>query len=437
MVSFTCSGTVNQSVVIIGYGKKNGRDVWIVQNSLGDGWGNKGVFFAERGKNALCIESNMWGYVSAHYDLKGGKRANRGIAERGGLGMLDSDEDKSCETAYYYDEDSKTRQCTETCKQNSGDNAIREVDGQCTTGQCQFGYYTLNKNNEVKCEYSCAGKVRVDETRNMVECLSESACSETKSTKYTYSVTDLQYCLEKCPEKSFVKDGNELYCTEDCPNYYTEAKDGQNQCVASCEVPHTLAGRLCKGQCTETIVDNECKKDCGTTGLTQFVIKNQGYKMCLSACPDAFPYREGESTCTSACENNLYEDANGVKKCVNACNPSGVKIRDGGQLKCASECPNQLRTYNLVDDNDVCLKTCDLNKYEFRDDAALRCISSTEDGRKFIASNDMVVYVKDCPNGNATSDNPSECVHECKDNMYWENDLQIRCVESCKSGYAR
>lgn len=106
--------------MIIGYGKKQNKDVWIVQNSLGEAWGSKGVFFVEREQNTLCIENNMWGYVSAHYDTTENRKANRGIMSRGGSSYLDPDEGTACEGAYYYDEGTQQSQCDTACAKASG-----------------------------------------------------------------------------------------------------------------------------------------------------------------------------------------------------------------------------------------------------------------------------------------------------------------------------
>lgn len=46
----------DHQVVFVGYGKYKGKDVWVMKNTWGAGWGDQGYFYVEIGSDAYCVE---------------------------------------------------------------------------------------------------------------------------------------------------------------------------------------------------------------------------------------------------------------------------------------------------------------------------------------------------------------------------------------------
>jgi len=48
---------VDHSVVLVGYGVEEGKEYWLIQNSWGPNWGDRGYMKLRKGKNLINIES--------------------------------------------------------------------------------------------------------------------------------------------------------------------------------------------------------------------------------------------------------------------------------------------------------------------------------------------------------------------------------------------
>lgn len=45
------------------------QDVWIIKNSWGTSWGDKGLFYVPIGKNSFCIEHYALAILPKHYNI--------------------------------------------------------------------------------------------------------------------------------------------------------------------------------------------------------------------------------------------------------------------------------------------------------------------------------------------------------------------------------
>lgn len=58
--STACTMTTNHAVLVVGYDNEKGKDFWLVKNSWGPNWGEKGYIKMVRGKNMCNIAKRAY-----------------------------------------------------------------------------------------------------------------------------------------------------------------------------------------------------------------------------------------------------------------------------------------------------------------------------------------------------------------------------------------
>lgn len=84
----------DHQVVFVGYGKKDGKDVWVIRNSWGSEWGAGGNFYVEIGSDAYCLERYAFAVLGRGVDA--GRAAVLPVPTerlRGNSTLLDADDE--------------------------------------------------------------------------------------------------------------------------------------------------------------------------------------------------------------------------------------------------------------------------------------------------------------------------------------------------------
>jgi C1A family cysteine protease len=67
ITSSACGTSLNHAVNMVGYGSENGKDYWIIRNSWGTNWGEKGYFRIARSDSngsGVCGALKMSSYAT-------------------------------------------------------------------------------------------------------------------------------------------------------------------------------------------------------------------------------------------------------------------------------------------------------------------------------------------------------------------------------------
>ncbi|CAL6062157.1 Cathepsin_L [Hexamita inflata] len=81
----------DHQVTFVGYGYKNGEEVWIIKNSWGQDWGANGYLYVPIGKDSYCTERYAFAILPIGFQFNEELYQNIGNHERGGIFDLDSD----------------------------------------------------------------------------------------------------------------------------------------------------------------------------------------------------------------------------------------------------------------------------------------------------------------------------------------------------------
>ncbi|CAL6086296.1 Cathepsin_L [Hexamita inflata] len=423
---------MNHMVTVVGYGIKEDKEVWIIRNSYGSGWGQKGHFFIEIGSNSFCIEHNAYTVIPKYFDLTETTAYPRGNMVRGLAHTLDCDVffvKNATKTDYY---------CYDACPENYPYN---EATGQCVV-RCASGFYQ-NFGTMKQCLPACQGLSVVNSSNaDSYQCVGCTADSP---------YFDGTACASRCASGSYNTIPNNVQpfvCVPSCTFYVLNATNADSKtCLTSCpaNIPFSDSG-LCSARCTSGAYSNAtgpliCQGSC----LEFFFVNttNDNSKLCLSVCPatqmtngkecvfvcpSATPYNDSFN-CVDLCASKAYSVAKSAQTllCQNSC--AGLYVTNtsnNNSKQCVTACPST-SPYN---DSLSCSARCASGAYT---NAAniLTCQASCPDFFVTNATNqNSVQCVAQCTAAQMT--NGKECVLVCPATSSFNNSLN--CVSRCASG---
>ena len=371
---------------------------------------------------------------------------------------------KNCSNRYYY-KDPTTKNCI-NCKDKNQYLLIYGNDQKCVDAADINDGYFFNDENKNTDEY----KFNVLES-----CYNSCKKCSGKSTN-----PQNQKCIS-CKENYYLVDGT-TNCEEKCSRnetidkYYYKDK-GKGICI-NCHKNNN-------GKIYKFIDEDECisKNDLDkrpynyryidiNTGVLEKCFENcmecYGYSnnsnnmMCLS-CKHNFFFKEGTSNCYNVIQNGTFFNSN--KKIYQDCNSNCLECEERAD-KC-TKCRKD-QGY-ILNNNNICIKVCDSNKYLLGDDCVESCGNyyyqdvsnkvcvNCKEKNKYIDLNNLTLgcidkrenYYENTSNtefvkfgviqkchdkckscyGNSTNDNDQKCI-TCKSNTYLRYEMG-NCMDSC------
>ncbi|CAL6018894.1 Cathepsin_L [Hexamita inflata] len=399
----------DQTVTLVGYGKKNGKNVWVIKNVWGPSWGDNGYFFVEQGKDSFCIEHYAYTVIPKYFNLAESTPYSRGTLNRGKTFTLDCDN--------FYTNITGQIDCYDSCPSGYPYSVVGTTlcINKCPDGTIQAGNSCVN---------TCPSAQPFQDTTG---------------------------CVARCASGSYQATSQGLVCITACTGIYITNTSNSNskQCITKCPdaIPYYEPG-ICLAKCSSNyynVVTGDQTLICTTT-CSLFVVNTsaQNSRQCVTTCPSSAPYSDytpQTGTCSVTCSSGAYTVVTGaqtlicqpsctyyvmnvtvnLKQCVGSC-PSGAPYSDGGlcsaqcskfaysnmggQFICQDSCPNYYIT-NTTSNSKLCVDKCTGDMFA----SGKECISS-------------------CPAGTPYKDTTG-CTAQCKSLQYQVIGTDSICVDQC------
>ncbi|CAL6018720.1 Cathepsin_L [Hexamita inflata] len=466
----------NHSAVIIGFGKKQNKYVWVVKNSYGEEWGDKGYFFIEIGMNSFCAEHSAYTVISKDYDVNSITRLNRGTLNRQLSHTLDCDQlftnvsgvitcVGSCPDDYKYTQDGL--ECLQKCP-DAAPYANEQLSNMCQD-VCSTGAYSFNitahdlGEQALFCNDSCTNYFIINASNsNSKQCVDSCPQGQTPSNQQCVGgcTTDAPYkeassCVARCSTAAYEASGSDLICVSSCSGMYITNTSNQNskKCITVCpsDVPYYETG-ACVVKCTTGsyhVVSGATQSLVCQESCTNYVFNtsNDNSKQCLDTCPDDLPFSDS-GKCVARCMSGAYQVFSSLSQtlvCQSSCTLYVFNTTNSNSKQCLSSCPLDAP----YSDAGLCSARCTSGNYS-NSTGSFVCQGACANYFIINASNsNSKQCVDSCPQGQTpsnqqcvggcTTDAPykeaSSCVARCSTAAYEASGSDLICVSSCSGMY--
>ncbi|CAL6060750.1 Cathepsin_L [Hexamita inflata] len=307
------SWNADHQVVLVGYGRKYGKDVWIIKNSFGSSWGENGFFFVEIGSNSFCLEQYAYTFLPKYFDKSPYPRGN---IQRGQKNQLDCDK------------------------------------------------YFTNQNGVITCYNSCPNTFPLLDVVNN-QCLN-SYCPA--KTPYKES----QSCVNRCSTGYYIVNGSELQCVQQCDMFLLNIISNSMNCITQCPAynPFYQNGG-CVSRCNSGIYSSgilRCQDSCI---YYIYNVSNDYSKQCFEQCPTNLPYSDN-GQCSSRCTSGIYQNISGILICQMSCQNYAI-INESNQN--SYYCVDICRSPHNFKDGKICKQSCQFYK-QIDNSEVCECLTS-------------------------------------------------------------